>query len=80
MNIPIKNNATGYSYFSLFKRCLSPDVTCVKLYEVDDHKIENIVAFCEMIIKNCKPKIIEINNITKEVSLLYRCSHNYFTA
>ncbi len=69
----IEENATGYSYFSLFKRCLSPDVTCVKLYEADDHhKIKNIVAFCEMIIKNCKKlKRMEIYNITKEkVSLL----------
>ncbi|XP_049641060.1 MIT domain-containing protein 1 [Suncus etruscus] len=61
--IKIEENATGFSYESLFKEYLNETVTEVWIedsYIRQPHQVNNFLRFCEMLIKKCKVKTIHL--------------------
>ncbi|KAM7318812.1 hypothetical protein ACRRTK_021924 [Alexandromys fortis] len=68
--IKIEENATGFSYESLFKEYLHETVTEVWIedpYIRQTHQLYNFLRFCEMLIKKpCKVKTIHLLTATDE--------------
>ncbi|XP_038198897.1 MIT domain-containing protein 1 isoform X1 [Arvicola amphibius] len=68
--IKIEENATGFSYESLFKEYLHETVTEVWIedpYIRQTHQLYNFLRFCEMLIKKpCKVKTIHLLTSTDE--------------
>lgn len=64
--ITIENDATGYSYNSVFGRFLDEDVTTVTIedpYIKAFHQCQNLVKFIELLMKKC-PKLGNIKLVT----------------
>ncbi len=62
----IKDGETGYSYYSVFEKCLDGNVEWVEIqdpYLRAKHQLHNLVRFCELLVKCCK-KLREIRLTT----------------
>uniref|UniRef100_A0A8C9A3B8 MIT domain-containing protein 1 n=1 Tax=Prolemur simus TaxID=1328070 RepID=A0A8C9A3B8_PROSS len=77
--IKIEENATGFSYESLFQEYLNETVTEVWIedpYIRNTHQLYNFLRFCEMLIKRpCKVKTIHLLTCLDKVGIkITRCS------